>query len=203
MPPAVAPPEGRHRRYGNAVLLVQQFQGAIREWIPMHDLVTRLEQAIGDVANQYHRLVLLVGSPVSGKTTALQSVAMQRSCPLLNVNLELSRKLLELTRAQRSRQVERLFREMIALVPGDVLLLDNLEILFDTALELHPLRLLQMLDRNRTVVATWNGSFQQDTLIYAEPEHPEYIQIKQPEAVIVAVGGNDIRKQKTVVHEIQ
>jgi len=169
----------------------------------MMEAVTRLEQAIEHAAHQYYRLVLLVGAPVSGKTTALQAVAGQRSCPLLNVNLELSRKLLELTRAQRSRQVERLFREMIALIPGDVLLLDNLEILFDTALELHPLRMLQMLDRNRTVVATWNGSFQQDTLIYAEPGHPEYIQIKQPEAVIVAVGGNDIRKQKTVVHEIQ
>ncbi len=48
---------------------------------------------------------------------------------------------------------------MIAAVPGDVVLLDNLEILFDTALEVEPLRLLQVSSRNRTIVASWNGSY--------------------------------------------
>ena len=154
----------------------------------MIEAATKLEQAIEQVASQYYRRVILVGAPASGKTTALQSVAQKLSCQLLNVNLELSKKMLELTRTQRSRQVERLLKEVIASVPGDVVLLDNLEILFDTALELQPLRLLQVLDRNRTIVASWNGSFQGGTLIYAEPGHPEFIQFKQPEAVVVTVG---------------
>ena len=57
----------------------------------------------------------------------------------MNVNLELSKRMLELTRTQRSRQVERLLKEVIAAAPGDVVLLDNLEILFDTGLEVEPL----------------------------------------------------------------
>lgn len=154
----------------------------------MSEAVTQLEQSIEQVASQYYRLVILVGAPASGKTTALQTVAQNLGCQLLNVNLELSKKMLELTRTQRSRQVERLLKEVIASVPGDVVLLDNLEILFDTALELQPLRLLQVLDRNRTIVASWNGSFQGGTLIYAEPGHPEFMQFKQPEAVVVTVG---------------
>ena len=154
----------------------------------MSEAVTQLEQAIEQVASQYYRLVILVGAPASGKTTALQTVVKNLGCQLLNVNLELSKKMLELTRTQRSRQVERLLKEVIASVPGDVVLLDNLEILFDTALELQPLRLLQVLDRNRTIVASWNGSFQGGTLIYAEPGHPEFMQFKQPEAVVVTVG---------------
>ena len=56
----------------------------------------------------------------------------------MNVNLELSKKMLELTRTQRSRQVERLLKEVIADVPGNVVLLDNLEILFDTGLAVEP-----------------------------------------------------------------
>ena len=40
--------------------------------------------------------------------------------------------MLELTRTQRSRQVERLLKAVIAAVPGDVVVLDNLEMLFDT-----------------------------------------------------------------------
>ena len=154
----------------------------------MNETVVKLEQAIEQVASQYYRLVILAGAPASGKTTALQSVARKLGCQLLNVNLELSKKMLELTRTQRSRQVERLLKEVIASVPGDVVLLDNLEILFDTALELQPLRLLQVLNRNRTIVASWNGSFQGGTLIYAEPGHPEFMQFKQPEAVVITVG---------------
>mgnify|MGYP001315016637 CR=1 FL=1 len=154
----------------------------------MSETVVQLEQAIEQVASQYFRLVILVGAPASGKTTALQSVGQKLGCQVLNVNLELSKKMLELTRTQRSRQVERLLKEVIASEPGDVVLLDNLEILFDTALELQPLRLLQVLNRNRTIVASWNGSFQGGTLIYAEPGHPEFMQFKQPEAVVITVG---------------
>ncbi len=150
--------------------------------------VAQLQHALQQVTSQYYRLVILVGPPASRKTTTLQAVAKTLDGQIVNVNLELSKKLLELTRSQRSRQVEHLLREVIAAAPGDVVLLDNLEILFDTALELHPLRVLQVLSRNRTIVASWNGSFEGETLIYAEPGHPEFLQFKQPEAVVVTVG---------------
>jgi hypothetical protein len=157
----------------------------------MTDATTKLEQAIQQAATQYFRLVILVGAPASGKTAALQSVAQRLGCQLVNVNLELSKRLLELTRTQRSRQVERLLKEVIAAAPGDVVLLDNLEILFDVGLEVEPLRLLQVSSRNRTIVASWNGSFHAATLTYAEPGHPEFIQFKQTEAVVISVGTSD------------
>lgn len=154
----------------------------------MTEATAKLEQAIQQAASQYYRLVVLAGVPASGKTAALQSVAQTVGCQLVNVNLEMSKRMLELSRTQRSRQVERLFKEVIAAVPGDVVLLDNLEILFDTALEVEPLRLLQVSSRNRTIVASWNGSYQGGTLTYAEPGHPEFIQFKQTEAVVITVG---------------
>lgn len=154
----------------------------------MAETATKLEQAIEQAAGQYYRLVVLAGAPGSGKTAALQSVSQKLDCPVVNVNLELSKKMLELTRTQRSRQVERLLKEVIAAAPGDVVLLDNLEILFDIALEVEPLRLLQVSSRNRTIVASWNGSFREGTLTYAEPGHPEFIQFKQTEAIVIEVG---------------
>ena len=159
----------------------------------MSETVVNLERAIEQVASQYYRLVILAGASASGKTTALQSLAQKRSGQVINVNLELSKKLLGITRTQRSRQVERLLKEVIASAPGDVVLLDNLEILFDTALELQPLRLLQLLDRNRTIVASWSGSFQSGTLIYAEPGHPEFMQFKQPEAIVIVTVGKSVK----------
>ena len=55
-----------------------------------------------------------------------------------------------------------------------LVLLDNIEILFDTALKQDPLRLLQGVSRNRTIVAAWNGTLENGYLIYAAPEHPEH-----------------------------
>jgi hypothetical protein len=149
-----------------------------------------LETAIEQATGQYYRLVVLVGAPGSGKTAALQTVAQTFGYALVNVNLELSKRMLELTRTQRSRQVERLLKEVIAAAPGDVVMLDNLEILFDTVLEVEPMRLLQVSSRNRTIVASWNGSFRDGTLTYAEPGHPEFIQFKQTDAVVIPVGTN-------------
>ncbi|MGE3406420.1 MAG: BREX-3 system P-loop-containing protein BrxF [Pirellulales bacterium] len=159
----------------------------------MTETATKLETAIQQAASQYYRLVVLAGAPGSGKTAALQAVAQKFDHPLINVNLEISKRMLELTRTQRSRQVERLLKEVVAAAPGDVVLLDNLEILFDTALEVEPLRLLQVSSRNRTIVASWNGSFQNGTLTYAEPGHPEFIQFKQTDAVVIPVGTNEAK----------
>jgi DNA polymerase III delta prime subunit len=150
--------------------------------------LTKLEEAIQQASSQYFRLVILAGPPGSGKTAALQSVAQKIGCQIVNVNLELSKKMLELTRSQRSRQVGRLLKEVIAAAPGEVALLDNLEILFDTSLEVEPLRLLQVSSRNRTVVASWSGSYVDGTLTYAEPGHSEFVQFKQVDAIVVTVG---------------
>jgi hypothetical protein len=157
----------------------------------MTELQGKLQAAILQVATQYFRLVILVGSPRSGKTAALQTLADKIGCQLVNVNLELSMRMLDLTRSQRSLHVERLLKEIIASVPGDVVLLDNLEILFDPCLEVEPLRLLQVASRNLTIVASWNGSYNAGTLIYAEPGHPEFTQYKQIEAIVIKVGADN------------
>ena len=154
----------------------------------MTEAAIHLEQAIQQAACQYFRLVVLAGASGVGKTAALQSIAHKFDYPLVNVNLELSKRLLELSRTQRSRQVERLLKEVINAVPGEVVLLDNLEILFDVSLEVEQLRMLQMSSRNRTIVASWNGSYQDGTLTYAEPGYSEFIQFKQTDVVVITIG---------------
>lgn len=155
---------------------------------PPASIVANLEEAIQQASTQYYRLVVLAGIAGSGKTAALQSIAQKSGCPIVNVNLEMSKKMLELTKSQRSRQIEPLLKNIISTAPGDVVLLDNLEILFDTALEVEPLRLLQVASRNRTVVASWSGTYNGGILTYAAPGHPEFVQFKQVDAVVVAVG---------------
>ena len=129
---------------------------------------------IGQAADLYHRLVVLVAPAGTGKTAALQDVHTRTAAPLFNVNLELSRRMLELTERQRTLQLQSLLTEIVGASEADVLLLDNIELIFDTSLKQDPLRLLQGLARNKTIVAAWSGSIDGEYMIYATPDHPEY-----------------------------
>ena len=135
------------------------------------------DQILGKIVNiseLYHRLMIVAAPTGSGKTSTLQEVQQRTSAPLINVNLGLSRRMLDLTERQRSLQLPRLLGEMIDEIKENTILLDNIEILFDVALKQDPLRLLQGLSRNKTIVVSWNGSIENDSLTYAVPGHPEY-----------------------------
>lgn len=140
---------------------------------------------VDDARQLYHRLVLVVGPPRSGKTRALRALAERRGWRYVNVNLILSERLLDLTIRQRAQRVARILGDIVDSHGGDVLLLDNTEMLFHPELRQDPLRLLQGLARNRTVVATWRGHLEGRILTYATPEHPEHLRVKDPEALLV------------------
>jgi len=137
-------------------------------------LADRVIRRIGQAAELYHRLVMLVAPAGAGKTAALQDVHERTMAPLVNVNLELSRRMLDLTERQRALQLPRLLAEIVGASAADVVLLDNVEVLFDVSLKQDPLRLLQGLSRNKSVVAAWSGSIDGEHMVYATPDHPEY-----------------------------
>lgn len=137
-------------------------------------LADRVIRRIGQAAELYHRLVMLVAPAGAGKTAALQDIHERTAAPLVNVNLELSRRMLDLTERQRALQLPRLLAEIVGASAADVILLDNIEVLFDVSLRQDPLRLLQGLSRNKTVVAAWGGSIDGAHMVYATPDHPEY-----------------------------
>lgn len=143
---------------------------------PLPDQIVR---KIDEVKDGYHRLVLVVAPEGAGKTAALRAVGERMGAPCINVNLELSRRLLDLTERQRSLNVQGLVEEVVAETGADLVLLDNIEIMFDPKLQQDPLRCLQQLARHRTVVAAWGGAVTDDgaasaVLTYAAPGHPEY-----------------------------
>lgn len=137
-------------------------------------LSEQIIRKIDEVEEQYYRLILVVAPANSGKTTALRDVRDRTDAPLFNVNLELSKRMLELTERQRILQLPRLLQEIVGNRGSKIILLDNIEVIFDVELKQDPLRLLQGLSRNRSVVAAWNGTIVENSLTYADPSHPEY-----------------------------
>jgi len=112
----------------------------------------------------YYRLVLVVGESGSGKTTVLSDIAQEDSTQLINLKLILSEALLELTAKQRILRLPKLMSTIIN-VADSLVLLDNIEILFDEGLKQDLLKLLQGLYRNQLIVASWNGRYEKNKLI--------------------------------------
>ena len=148
--------------------------------LELHDAAQRVQESGG-----YHRLVLLVGEPCSGKTTALSALAAKTDWPRLNLNLLLSEQLLDIPTRFRQIKVADLVRTLVNARASDAVIIDNNELLFDRQLQVDPVALLVSLSRHRTVVASWPGDFDGSFLTYAEPTHPEHRRAPRPDCQIV------------------
>jgi len=150
----------------------------------MHNKIT---EEIEKSRNQYYRLVLIAGPSNSGKTVILHNISQKNGFKILNVNLELSGNLLDLSKKERMLNAEDILNKIISdnYSAEDTVLLDNTEILFDTELKMDPMKLLQNLSRNRCIVSTWNGIVNEDSLIYGNPDHAEYRKYNTKDLIII------------------
>ena len=158
--------------------------------MPLDHTVETVAAGIRQASSLYYRLLLLVGPAGSGKSATLTAVSKRTGAVIVNVGLELSRSLLDLTIRERELQVRSLLTRLVAEAAreGDAVLLDNTELLFDASLKLDPLRLLQTVARNTTVVAAWTGDLHEGTIRYAVPSHPEYRVYSVEDLLAVAAG---------------
>ena len=150
-------------------------------------LLGQIEDLLPTLSGLYHRLLLIVGPVGSGKTPLLKDLCRKEEIPYLNVNLALSEHLLDLTDRQRALRAQRILAGLLDEQQGDVIALDNIELLFDPSLHLDPLLCLQGLSRNQTLIAAWGGNYVGSVLTYAEPGHPEYQRYKRPEASVLTL----------------
>ena len=142
-------------------------------------MLPRLKQMVDALAPLHSKLILLVGPPDCGKTALLLGLADQADASVMNLGLELSTRLAKLPRKQRRLQAGNLLREIAdGHANGDLLLIDNIELLFDSTLTINPLDLLKRLAHARRVVAVWPGEHRDQSngtrLTYADTNHPEH-----------------------------
>jgi len=142
-------------------------------------MIEKLERLVDEVGALQSKLVLLIGAHHSGKTALLHSLAKSKGVTPLNVGAELGGRLRGMPQRQRHLQTTTILRELADQhAPRDLLLLDNIELLFDRSLQLDPLDLLKRHAHAKRVVAVWPGVLQGDTrtgrLTYADMGHPEH-----------------------------
>lgn len=139
----------------------------------MKPLINVLTKKAHNAASAFYRLVLIVGPHGCGKSALLQSFTNEEHQSVVNVGVELSKRLMEEPARNRPARVASLFRELIDTTASTVLL-DNIEVLFEPSLKMNPLKLLQQLSRQTTVVATWPGRIIGNTITYAVEGESEF-----------------------------
>jgi hypothetical protein len=151
-------------------------------------VLEKLERLIGEIGDLNSKLVLLVGHGRSGKTSLLRELGSKVQSEPINVGLELGRRLAATPKNKRSFAAGELLREIADQEQaGDLLLLDNLELLFEKGLQINPLDLVKRLAHSKRVVAVWPGELQGDRLTYANMSHPEHRDYSRDGVVVLEI----------------
>ena len=111
-------------------------------------LADQIMRKVKQAADLYHRLMLVVAPAGAGKTTALQDVRDRTGAPLVNVNLELSRQMLDLTERQRALQLPRLLQDIVRIDDGEMILEKNKVLAYRSGGVIYELKSVSIADRN-------------------------------------------------------
>lgn len=133
----------------------------------------RVKKWIDGAPKKYAKLLLIIG-----KSGQMEYLARQLDYPYINLNLELSSRLLDIPENKRAVFVNNVFADILDSYESPTIFIDKIEILFTPQLQVNPLKLLELHSRNRAMVVLWPGLYDGGYLIYAEPNHPEYRKYK-------------------------
>ena len=151
-------------------------------------MLAKLELLIGEIGDLNSKLILLVGPSRSGKTRLLRQLSASLNVEPLNVGLELGRRLAATPNNKRGFSAGELLREIADREhTEDLLLLDNLELLFEPSLQINPLDLVRRLAHSKRVVAVWPGALRGDRLVYADMSHPEHRDYSRDGMVVLEI----------------
>ena len=152
----------------------------------MTQTIENLRSVLESIEAQYHRLIMLVNCNEADKQNVLNMVNTARETKPLNLNLELSSRLLEFSIRQRPLKVAEIMEDLLKDMPSPVLI-DKIDILFDPSLQTDPLALLKSLSKRKTIIVFWWGSLQINKLYYAESGYPEYKSYPVDDFVAIAI----------------
>lgn len=143
------------------------------------DISLQLLRLVNEIDALQSKLVLLIGSSHLVKIDLIRSLAKNLGVKPLNIGAELGIRLAGLPQRQRHLQTTFIMRELADQhASNSILLIDNIEILFDQSLKLDPLEILKRQAQSLRIVAVWPGQLIGDArtgrLTYAEIGHPEH-----------------------------
>lgn len=137
-------------------------------------------------ANDQTCLLLVSNNPAIVESVVDRLLAFH-GWPHISLGRDLSAALLQIPPRQRARAVLPWLTSRLAPLPPGPVLCDRIDLLFEPTLELDPLTLLKRASRAARLVVGWPGSYADDVLTYAVPEHQHHRTWRRPDAPVVAL----------------
>ena len=142
-------------------------------------------------ASSYHACLLLLHPDVCRLARLVDELTATYTWPRLSVGRELAAALLSEPPARRPQATRRWLEarlcEMVS-AGDEIVLCTEIDLLFEPALHLDPLRLLRDASRVARIVVVWPGSYDGDVLAYAVPAHSHYRTWRRPDVLIKQLG---------------
>lgn len=135
-------------------------------------LFEQVRQSLKTIGLRRHQL-LIICETFGG--SHVHAIAKEFHFPWINVNLALSTVLKDLPVRRRPHKVKPTLSDAIKHTGEQVVCLDHIEICFEPSLKQDPLLLFEHLSRELTLIVSWKGTYDHDKLVYAVPDHIEYV----------------------------
>lgn len=142
----------------------------------------QFKKDILQLSDWYHKLIFLVGDYKKNTKTS----EFINGYELINVNPLLSEKLLNISQSKYPLYIKD-YMEDFMLDQSKIYVLEMIDILFDPALQIHPIRLLENLSKAYKLIVIWPGEYSNSQLSYAEYGHPEYFSCKDFEGKVYVI----------------
>ena len=129
--------------------------------------------------------LLLVHPEITRLESVVHELLSTYSWPKLPIGKELSDVLLSETPRRRPLLANRWMKTCLSdYAPGPALCTD-IDLLFEPSLSLNPVRLFKDAGLITRLVVAWPGTYQDDALAYAVPDHAHYRTWRNPKILIV------------------
>lgn len=139
---------------------------------------------ITDFLRTSHTCLLLVSPEIHRLEDAVDELLSLHNWPRLSIGRELGSALLSETPQHRPHTANQWMKARLGeMAPGPVVCAET-ALLFEPALQLDPLRLVRDVSRVTRLVVAWPGSYVDEVLTYAVPEHSHYRTWRNPEVDI-------------------
>ena len=155
-------------------------------------IIGDLIAALQTVQSDRHKLIILLGKFGAGKTAILKQTADEVGGKYLNLNMELSEKLLGIPTSHYldGATVHAIIDQLCedASPHQEPLFVDNLEILFSPELgKINPIDTFKRISRERPVVIALPAYRHGSSAIYSSSGHEDYVVMPLEEYIVIEI----------------
>lgn len=155
----------------------------------MGDSVERVMALAGQIKAIPQAMVVIAGSRGSGKTRVANLLAEKGLGTYVNLSLALSRYRMTVEPGHDVGWPSDFMVSLLSSIGRDaMLILDNIEAVFQPQLQLNPLGWLLKMAREIPIIVVWPGSVLDGEFVFSTPNRPDYFRQREQSVIVVNLG---------------